>query len=145
MLLDTQLRRKYGTWRHSAATSCSVLAAGTSAQSDFDCKKKGGGSQECHAHDGENQYHAVMNNSTCAMVHPSSTAVPLLAMAAQVELTSKRGKRTVAMSDFYVPPEKSLINETVLAARRNYHRDLRSRARIGYALRLSEIWRKGEL
>jgi len=82
--------------------------------SDFDCKKKGGESQECHAHEGENQYHAIMNNSTCAMVHPSSTAVPLLAMNAQVELTSERGKRTVAMSDFYVPPEKSVINETVL-------------------------------
>jgi len=82
--------------------------------SDFDCKKKGGGSDECHAHSGENQYHAVMNNSTCAMVHPSSTAVPLLAMDAQVELTSKRGKRMVLMSEFYVPPEKSLINETVV-------------------------------
>jgi xanthine dehydrogenase YagS FAD-binding subunit len=82
--------------------------------SDFDCKKKGGGSDECHAHSGENQYHAVMNNSTCAMVHPSSTAVPLLGMDAQVELTSKRGKRMVLMSEFYVPPEKSLINETVV-------------------------------
>jgi xanthine dehydrogenase YagS FAD-binding subunit len=48
------------------------------------------------------------------MVHPSSTAVPLLTMNAQVELTSKRGKRTVAMSEFYVPSEKSLINETVV-------------------------------
>jgi CO/xanthine dehydrogenase FAD-binding subunit len=83
--------------------------------SDFDCKKKNGASDDCHAHTGENQYHAIMNNSTCAMVHPSSTAVPLLAMNAQVELTSKRGKRTVAMSDFYVPPEKSLINETVVS------------------------------
>ena len=82
--------------------------------SDFDCKKKNGASDECHAHTGENQYHAIMNNGTCAMVHPSSTAVPLLAMNAQVELTSKRGKRVVAMSEFYVPPEKSLINETVV-------------------------------
>jgi xanthine dehydrogenase YagS FAD-binding subunit len=82
--------------------------------SDFDCKKKSGTSDECHAHTGENQYHAVMNNGTCAMVHPSSTAVPLLAMNARVELTSKRGKRTVAMSEFYVPPEKSLVNETVV-------------------------------
>src|SRR6202011_2734952 len=82
--------------------------------SDFDCKKKGDTSNACHAHTGENQYHAIINNGTCAMVHPSSTAVPLLAMGAQVELTSKRGKRTVAMSDFYVPPEKSLINETVV-------------------------------
>jgi xanthine dehydrogenase YagS FAD-binding subunit len=82
--------------------------------SDFDCKKKGGTSDDCHAHAGENQYHAIMNNSTCAMVHPSSTAVPLLAMQAQVELTSKRGKRTVGMSEFYVPPEKSVINETAV-------------------------------
>ena len=82
--------------------------------SDFDCKKKSGASDDCHAHTGENQYHAVMNNGTCAMVHPSSTAVPLLAMRARVELTSKRGKRTVAMSDFYVPPEKSLLNETAV-------------------------------
>ena len=82
--------------------------------SDFDCKKKGGSSDDCHAHAGENQYHAIMNNGTCAMVHPSSTAVPLLAMNAQVELTSKGGKRRVAMSEFYVPPEKSLINETVV-------------------------------
>jgi xanthine dehydrogenase YagS FAD-binding subunit len=82
--------------------------------SDFDCKKKGGSSDDCHAHAGENQYHAIMNNDTCAMVHPSSTAVPLLAMNAQVELTSKHGKRNVAMSDFYVPPEKSLLNETAV-------------------------------
>jgi xanthine dehydrogenase YagS FAD-binding subunit len=82
--------------------------------SDFDCKKKNGSSDDCHAHAGENQYHAIMNNGTCAMVHPSSTAVPLLAMNAEVELTSKRGKRTVAMGDFYLPPEKSLINETVV-------------------------------
>src|SRR3984957_10647335 len=82
--------------------------------SDFDCKKKGGGSDECHAHNGENQYHAIMNNSSCAMVHPSSTSVPLLGLGAQVELTSKRGKRMVAMSEFYVPPEKSVVNETVV-------------------------------
>ena len=82
--------------------------------SDFDCKKKGGTSEVCHAHDGENQYHAVMNNGTCAMVHPSSMAVPLLAMNAEVELTSKRGKRVVSMRDFYVPPEKSVKTETVV-------------------------------
>ncbi len=73
---------------------------------DFDCRKKGGtGRLPCTA--GENQYHAIMNNNTCAMVHPSSTAVPLLAMDAEVELTSKPGKRIVAMRDFYVPPEKT--------------------------------------
>ena len=81
--------------------------------SDFDCRKKGT-SDTCHAIEGENQYHAIMNNQTCAMVHPSSTAVPLLAMGARVELTSKRGKRTVAMEKFYIAPEKSLINDTAV-------------------------------
>jgi xanthine dehydrogenase YagS FAD-binding subunit len=74
---------------------------------DFDCRKKGT-SDECHALEGENQYHAIVNNKSCAMVHPSSTAVPLLAMDAEVELTSKAGKRTVAMRDFYVAPEVDL-------------------------------------
>lgn len=82
--------------------------------SDFDCKKKNGTSDECHAHTGENQYHAIMNNETCAMVHPSSTAVPLLAMNATLELTSKQGKRVVEMRDFYVAPEKNLVQETAV-------------------------------
>jgi xanthine dehydrogenase YagS FAD-binding subunit len=81
--------------------------------SDFDCRKKGT-SDVCHALSGENQYHAIVNNQTCAMVHPSSTAVPLLAMGAHVEMTSKRGKRTVEMSHFYVPPERSLTQETAV-------------------------------
>jgi xanthine dehydrogenase YagS FAD-binding subunit len=80
---------------------------------DFDCRKKGT-SDECHALQGENQYHAIVNNGTCAMVHPSSTAVPLLAMDAEVELTSKAGKRTVAMRDFYITPEENLQRETAV-------------------------------
>jgi xanthine dehydrogenase YagS FAD-binding subunit len=80
---------------------------------DFDCRKKGS-SDECHALQGENQYHAIVNNGTCAMVHPSSTAVPLLAMNAEVELTSKAGKRKVAMRDFYIAPEKDLQHETAV-------------------------------
>ena len=80
---------------------------------DFDCRKKGG-SDDCHALQGENQYHAIVNNKTCAMVHPSSTAVPLLAMDAEVELTSKTGKRNVAMRDFYIAPEEDLQRETAV-------------------------------
>ncbi len=80
---------------------------------DFDCRKKGG-NDACHAHEGENQYHAILNNSTCAMVHPSSTAVPLMAFGSRVELTSKAGQRMVALKNFYNPPEKDLVNETVV-------------------------------
>ena len=79
---------------------------------EFPCLRKGG--SECFAQQGENQYHAIMDNQICAMVHPSSTAVPLLAMGAHVELTSKKGTRTVALNQFYVTPEESLENETVV-------------------------------
>ncbi len=95
-------------------SSCSGRAAGTSAPATSIARRRATPATSATRHGGENQYHAIMNNGTCAMVHPSSTAVPLLAMNAQVELTSKRGKRTVAMSEFYVPPEESLINETVV-------------------------------
>ena len=80
---------------------------------EFDCRKKGT-SDECHAIAGENQYHAITNNGMCAMVHPSSTAVPLLAMDAEVELTSKSGKRTVAIREFYLAPEEDLQHETAV-------------------------------
>ena len=113
--------------------------------SDFDCKKKGGTSQDCHAHEGENQYHAMMNNSTCAMVHPSSTAVPLLAMNAQVELTSQarqaeRGDERLLCSAGEEPDQRDRC-----AARRTHHEDLRARAGTRHALGLPEIRGEGEL
>ncbi len=77
---------------------------------EYHCRRKGG--SVCYAQEGENQYHAVMHNHVCAMVHPSSTAVPLLAFDGQVELTSKKGKRTVRMSDFYIAPEQSMMHDT---------------------------------
>lgn len=79
---------------------------------EFNCLRKGG--DECYAQKGENQYHAIMNNEVCAMVHPSSTAVPLMAFNAQVELTSKKGKRAVPLHEFYIKPEDNLLSETVV-------------------------------
>lgn len=79
---------------------------------DYNCLRKGG--PECYAQHGENQYHAIIDNYVCAMVHPSSAAVPLMALGAHVELTSRQGKRTVPMNEFYIPPEVDLMHETVV-------------------------------
>jgi len=79
---------------------------------EFHCRRKGG--SVCYAQEGENQYHAIMHNHVCGMVHPSSTAVPLMAFGAQVELTSKKGKRTVPFETFYIPPEQSMMHDTVV-------------------------------
>jgi xanthine dehydrogenase YagS FAD-binding subunit len=73
---------------------------------DFNCRRKGG--QTCFAHDGENEYHAIFDNQVCAMVHPSSLAVALIALQARLQLTGAKGKREVALEQFYLTPEQDL-------------------------------------
>lgn len=78
------------------------------------CLKNGGTS--CHAKDGENQYHAILEGGPCWIVHPSDPAVALLALDATLELTGPSGQRTVAIADFHVLPSERLEQETILAA-----------------------------
>jgi xanthine dehydrogenase YagS FAD-binding subunit len=73
---------------------------------DFHCRRKGG--QTCFAHDGEHEYHAIFDNQLCAMVHPSSLAVALIAMEARLQLTSAKGRREAALESFYLTPEQNL-------------------------------------
>jgi xanthine dehydrogenase YagS FAD-binding subunit len=71
---------------------------------DFQCLRKG--KDICFAFNGLNQYHAIMDYGTCPSVAPSSAAVAVLALDGSVELTSSaKGKRTVAIRDFYVRPD----------------------------------------
>ena len=79
---------------------------------DFHCRKKGG--TRCFAQDGENQYHAIFDNRTCAIVHPSGTAVPLVAYGAALELTNGKGKRQVALEKFFISPEQDVTRENIL-------------------------------
>lgn len=79
---------------------------------DFQCRKKGG--KHCFAQDGENDYHAILDNRTCAIVHPSGLAVPLVALDARVEITSKKRKREVRLEDFFVSPEQDVMRENIL-------------------------------
>jgi xanthine dehydrogenase YagS FAD-binding subunit len=79
---------------------------------DFHCRKKGG--THCFAQDGENDYHAIFDNRTCAIVHPSGLAVPLVAMNARMELTSKKGKREIALEKFFISPEQDVMRENII-------------------------------
>ncbi|HKF46243.1 MAG TPA: FAD binding domain-containing protein [Terracidiphilus sp.] len=82
--------------------------------SEFQCIRKG--KEFCFAFEGLNQYHAIMDYGTCPSVAPSSAAVALLALNANIELTSaKYGKRTVAVKDFYVQPDANPTKFTVIA------------------------------
>jgi xanthine dehydrogenase YagS FAD-binding subunit len=70
---------------------------------DFQCLRKG--KDTCFAFSGLNQYHAIMDYGGCPSVAPSSAAVAVLALDGSVELVSSKGKRTVAIKDFYVRPD----------------------------------------
>jgi xanthine dehydrogenase YagS FAD-binding subunit len=80
----------------------------------FHCLKKGG--DRCFAQDGENQYHAVFNNDICAIVHPSGVATALVALNAKLELTGPKGKREVALEEFFITPDRDVRRENSLGA-----------------------------
>lgn len=80
---------------------------------DFPCRKKGG--ERCFAQDGENQYHAIFDNWLCAIVHPSASATPLMALGANFKLKSPSAERVVPAEKFFVLPKDGLHHENVLA------------------------------
>jgi xanthine dehydrogenase YagS FAD-binding subunit len=68
------------------------------------CNKRAPGSG-CSAISGSNRMHAVLGTSdACVATHASDLAVALVALDAQVRLTSATGTRTVALADFYRQP-----------------------------------------
>lgn len=80
----------------------------------FVCLKKGG--DRCFAIEGENQYHAIFNNKTCAIVHGSTAATALVAFDARLVLTGPKGPREISLEEFFVLPEKDVTRENSLQA-----------------------------
>jgi xanthine dehydrogenase YagS FAD-binding subunit len=76
------------------------------------CRKKGGATSFAQA--GENQFHAIFANGTCAIVHPSSTATALVAYRARLKLTGARGERTVELEKFFTLPDQDVTRENML-------------------------------
>ena len=70
----------------------------------FPCARKGGNS--CYSLDGENQYHAIFGNADgCAIVHPSGTAVALMALDARLQIENGRDpQRVVSIENFFITP-----------------------------------------
>jgi xanthine dehydrogenase YagS FAD-binding subunit len=81
---------------------------------DFPCRRKGG--DICFAQEGENQYHALFANSQCAIVHPSATASPLIALGASIKVQSPKGERTIPLEKFFVLPNQDIHKENTLAS-----------------------------
>lgn len=79
---------------------------------DFHCRKKGG--PVCYALEGENELHSIFGNGVCAALHASTLAPALVALGATLDLVSKKGPRTLPVSDFFMPPEREVTKDTVL-------------------------------
>jgi xanthine dehydrogenase YagS FAD-binding subunit len=79
---------------------------------EFACLKKGG--SRCFAVDGENQYHAIFGGGPCHIIHPSSLAVPAVALSAKFRVAGPAGEREVAAADYFLTPDRNMFGETVL-------------------------------
>lgn len=82
--------------------------------SAYPCSKKGG--EKCYAAEGENKYHAIFDNVTCNIVHPSNLAPALWAFDATIHVLGSKGTKTIPISEFWVSPEEDIKTEIVLDA-----------------------------
>lgn len=112
---------------------------------DFECWLKGG--SICHARNGENQFHAVWDQSPCVAVHPSDPPAALIALDATLRIAGPSGERTLTVAEFLQPPTAErrtlhvlqpdeLIVEIIVptfAGRSVYHKAM-DRAAWAYAL-----------
>ncbi len=81
---------------------------------DFYCAKKGG--DTCYSVEGENQYHVIFGGAPCFAVHPSDTAVALVALQAQISIAGPSGTKVVRIENFFVGPDKNIEKENILAS-----------------------------
>lgn len=79
---------------------------------DFPCLKKGG--SHCYAVEGENQFHAIFGDGPCHIVHPSSLAVPIVALNGRFRVVGPKGEREVPASQFFVMPDRNIWSENIL-------------------------------
>jgi xanthine dehydrogenase YagS FAD-binding subunit len=78
----------------------------------FKCFKAGG--NRCYSVDGENQFHAIFGGGPSYIVHPSDTAVALVALDATFAIGGPSGRRTVKAADFFTLPTANPSHENVL-------------------------------
>lgn len=95
----------------------------------LDCYRAGGNICYADSPEGLNREHAIFGASRCVAVSPSDTAPALVALNAQMVISSESGQRTVAAEDFFVGPNRDILNMTIL-----------NEGEILTAVRLSNEW-----
>jgi xanthine dehydrogenase YagS FAD-binding subunit len=79
----------------------------------FPCYKNGGNT--CFSFVGENQFHAIFGGGPSYIVHPSDTAVALLALDAKFRIAGPSGERILPAAAFFALPQQNPARENVLA------------------------------
>ncbi len=79
----------------------------------FPCYKNGGNT--CFSFGGENQFHAIFGGGPSYIVHPSDTAVALVALEAKFRIVGPSGERVLPAADFFALPQQNPARENVLA------------------------------
>src|SRR6266566_7997991 len=80
----------------------------------FPCLKNGGNT--CFSAAGENQFHAIFGGGPSYIVHPSDTAVALMALDAKFRIVGLSGERVLPATEFFALPQRNPARENVLAA-----------------------------
>lgn len=78
----------------------------------YPCLKKGG--ELCYAREGENEFHAIFDNATCNIIHPSNLAPALMAYDAKIEIMGPEGTEVLPLEEFWVSPEEDISVENIL-------------------------------
>ena len=78
----------------------------------FKCFKNGG--NRCFSVDGENEFHAILGGGPSYIVHPSDTAVALVALDAKFAVAGSSGRRYIAAAEFFTLPSANPSRENIL-------------------------------
>ncbi len=76
------------------------------------CLKKGG--DRCYALAGASKYLCILGGDRCYIVHPSDTAVALVALGASVEVHGPGGARRMPVEELFAGPSVDVTRENVL-------------------------------
>ena len=76
------------------------------------CLKKGGG--HCFAIAGNSKYLCLTGGDRCYIVHPSDTAVALLAFDAVIDTAGPNGDRSIPIGDYFTSPSHDITRENCL-------------------------------
>lgn len=77
----------------------------------FHCWLKGG--DECYAREGENKYHAILDQGHCITVNPSDPAQALIAFDATLHILGPSAQRDLKVEQFFInpTPQRRALNQ----------------------------------